>query len=217
LRTPCWIISRGCPLVDPQPIGAVGAGDYEGLFVDGPDFVFLGNGGSIKLGFLNNLLGNYGDSEVDMYVFEIGQIVESTNIALRPLNNDIVTLLINNGIPDADRDGYFEMGTIAGSLMGVDIDAFIPGFVMGELIFDAIEITDVPGGDCSSGTPVADIDAVCALFSIEYDCAGVINGQSIFDDCGVCLFVCLFVCYLILLYSISLVPIAKELQMEWQL
>ncbi|MFZ6052255.1 T9SS type B sorting domain-containing protein [Halocola ammonii] len=179
--------SSGCPFSDPLPQGALGVADYNFEPGDNPTFVFLGEGGFIKLGFTNNVLSNSGDNQDDLWVFEIGAIVESIDIALRPLDNFTETQLQNSGISDANSDGYYEVGTLGGATSSFDIDLAIPGYTAGELKFDAIEIKDVLDGDCSTATSGADIDAVCALFSIPSDCAGVPNGTAVIDDCGECL------------------------------
>jgi hypothetical protein len=96
----------GCPLADPYPEGALGVSDYAGGVVDGPDFVFLGEGGFIKLGFTNNILTNSGNSQPDLWVFEIGPGVEACNLALRPYDAYTLAQLQLLGIPDANGDGF---------------------------------------------------------------------------------------------------------------
>ena len=179
--------SSGCPFSDPLPQGSLGVADYNFEPGDNPTFTFLGQGGFIKLGFTNNVLSNSGDNQDDLWVFEIGPIVESIDIAIRPLDNFTETQLQNSGIPDANSDGYYEVGNLSGATSGFDIDLVIQGYAAGELKFDAIEIKDVIDEDCSTETAGADIDAVCALFSIPSDCAGVPNGSAVIDDCGECL------------------------------
>ena len=179
----------GCLQVDPIPEGATGVADWNGQNFDVPEIVFLGQGGSIKLGFTNNYIVNSGDNQLDLWVFEVGTAVESSDLALRPLDAFTTNQLINLGIPDNNADGYYEVGNIAGSTSGLDIDAVIPGYSLGQLKFDAIEIRDVPDVPCSSTTttPGADIDAVCALTFLVVDCAGIINGTAVIDECGLCL------------------------------
>ena len=177
----------GCTLVDPDPSGAIGANDWSGLFSDEPQFVFLGDNGILKLGFTNNVLTNSGNSQEDLWVFEIG-VTEPMKLALRPA--DVYTdtqLQLSPGINDVNMDGYYEFGAISGSTSGFDIDDFMPGYFAGELKFDAIEITDMTTLGCNGSTPGADIDAVCALSSLEVDCAGTPNGTAIYDNCGNCL------------------------------
>lgn len=141
----------------------------------------------MKLGFTNNILTNSGDDQEDFWVFEIGPAVESSDLALRPLDQFTESQLQTLGIPDINADGYYEIGNISGSSSGLDIDLILPGYSAGALKFDAIEITDVIDGNCDGGTPGADIDAVCALSTLTIDCAGTTNGTAVIDDCGECL------------------------------
>lgn len=153
----------GCPLADPDPTGALGPCDYDGATVDGPEFVFLGQGGVLKLGFTDNLLTNSGDEKKDLWIFEVGPGVEPCFIALRPFDSYTLAQLQSLGIPHLAGDGYFEMGSIPGSTSGIDIDEIMPGYPSGSLKFDAVKITDKNDDFCWGGTPGADIDAVCAL------------------------------------------------------
>lgn len=167
----------GCPLADPGPTGALGPCDYDGATVDGPEFVFLGQGGVLKLGFTDNLLINSGDEEKDLWIFEVGPGVEACFIALRPFDGYTLAQLQSLGIPDIAGDGYFETGSIGGSTSGIDIDGIMPGYPSGALKFDALKITDVPDDFCWGGTPGADIDAVCALRSVSLDTSGNLSAQ----------------------------------------
>jgi len=134
-------------------------------FVSGTNnYVTLGRG-SVTLGFTNNTLINSGNSDPDLFVFEIGPAVEGSSIELRPLNQATEDLLISQGIPDADGDGFYDFGSIGGATASVDIDEIIGDFAFNAVQFDAIQITDIPGS-CSGSTPGADIDAVCALSSL---------------------------------------------------
>ena len=177
----------GCPLSDPEPSGALGVSDGTGVPYDEPQLVFLGQGGFIKLGFTNNLVTNSGDNQQDLWVFEVGPAVESSDLALRPYDAFTETQLQLFGIADVNLDGYYEVGNISGATSGLDIDLVVPGYSAGQLKFDAIEIRDVIDGNCNGGTPGADIDAVCALSYISIDCGGTPNGTAEIDECGECL------------------------------
>ncbi len=156
----------GCTLADANPEGALGVSDYPGGNNDIPEFVFLGQGGFIKLGFTNNILTNSGDSNFDVYVFEVGAVVEATTLELRPADIFTQTELNSLNIPDMDEDGFYEFGSIGGSTSGFDIDNVMSGYDQQALKFDAIKIMDVVDGSCSGDSPGADIDAVCALSSL---------------------------------------------------
>jgi len=174
----------GCPEADPFPEGALGVADFFDNTGDEPEFVFLGEGGFIKLGFTNNTLSNSGDSSSDLFVFEVGPAVESMSVALRPKDQATLDILINDGFLDTNQDGFFFISDIAGATSFMDLDAIITGYAAGILLFDAIELTDIVDASCGI-TPGADIDAVCAIYSI--DCNNQQFGTAIFNECGDCL------------------------------
>ncbi|MEM9525902.1 MAG: gliding motility-associated C-terminal domain-containing protein [Bacteroidota bacterium] len=148
----------------------------------------LGKGGTLRLGFTNNQLSNSGSTAIDLWVFEVGFAAERSSIALKPVDGTTRAALIAAGLPDLDGDGYFTVGVIEGSTTGFDIDAVLPGFPDGTLLFDAIQLRDDQGSDCSGPTTGADIDAVCALSSMPpVDCRGVPYGTAKLDACGECL------------------------------
>ncbi len=170
---------------DTTPIAAVGVSDYLNDY-DG-SYVALGTGGIIKLGFTNNVVVNSGDTEPDIWVFEIGGLVEGSSIELKPCDSITKSILINEGIGDIDGDGYFDFGGIGGATAFLEIDGFLSGsYNYGELKFRAIKITDIGNTPCTISAG-ADIDAVCAISSQIADCACTPNGTEIIDDCGECL------------------------------
>jgi hypothetical protein len=177
----------GCNIFDSMPEGALGLADYQGQVGDQPELVFLGNTGYIKLGFSNNLVTNSGDNQLDIWVFEVGTLVEAMTISLRPKGEETMQLLKDNNYADQDGDGFYEMLDIGGALSGIDIDELVPGQFAETLLFDAIQITDVEDVGCIGSSPGADIDAVCAIFYIKTDCNCIPNGTAIFDSCGICL------------------------------
>ena len=65
------------------------------------EYVSLGNGGSLTLRFVNNALTGSGNANKDLWIFEIGPLVEDTSVAI-------------------SRDGvaWIEVGTVAGSTSG---------------------------------------------------------------------------------------------------
>ena len=180
--------SSGCSIVDDFPDGALGVSDYDGInTVDEPEFLFLGRGGFIKLAFTNNLLSNSGDNSNDLHIFEVGIAVEPITISLRPNDSFTRSQLVLNGFEDLNSDDFFGITDLGGATSSVDIDNLIPGYDSGQLVFNAIEIVDLAQLPCSGSTPGADIDAVCAIFSIPVDCNGVQGGSSEIDQCGECL------------------------------
>lgn len=178
--------SSGCPASDPQPEGILGVADWIYTFTDSPEAVFLGINGYIKLGFTNNLLTNSATDAPDLWIFEIGDLVEPTDIALRPVDAFTQNTLMSQGITDTDADGYYEFATVGGATTGLDIDAQVSA-PAGLLLFDAVKITDSNATSCDTGSPGADIDAVCAISSVPIDCNGTLNGTAILDLCGECL------------------------------
>jgi len=181
----------GCNLVDSDDTESVlGLSDNPvNTPGDLPQALFLGDGGSVKIGFTDNLLINSGDSDPDLWVFEVGTAVEPSRVAIRPMDAFTLGEVMSVGLADSNNDGFFEVGGIAGATSSVDIDSFLPGYANGELKFDAVEISDVAGDSdfCNGNTPGSDIDAVCALFTQPVDCEGTINGTLVIDDCGNCL------------------------------
>jgi len=172
-----------------NPQAALGLSDYIS-FGDLSDFQFvsLSKGGFIKLGFENNLLINSGDNGPDLWIFEVGEAIEKSQIELKPHDQNTIDQLIAAGLSDTNGDGYFEFGEISGSTSSLDIDAFVPGFSQSELIFDAVKITSLEtSASIDQTTPGADIDAICALSSIILDCNDVLNGPAEIDECGECL------------------------------
>jgi len=123
---------------------ALGAPNYpEGT---DPQYVSLGAGGRIVVRFTNNSLTGSGNSDQDLWIFEIGGDVEDTFV-------------------DISKDGstWFSVGAVTGATKGVDIDAF--GFGTSDF-FSFVRLTDNIALDATSGTTVgADIDAVGAIAS----------------------------------------------------
>jgi hypothetical protein len=111
-----------------------------------PQYVSLGAGGRVVLRFTNNSLTGSGNSNEDLWIFEIGPDVEDTFV-------------------DISKDGstWFSVGAVTGATRGVDIDAF--GFGTSDF-FSFVRLTDNIALDATSGTTVgADIDAVGAIAS----------------------------------------------------
>ena len=94
--------------------------------------------------FTNNSLTGSGNSNLDLWIFEIGPDIEDTFV-------------------DVSKDGstWYSVGAVTGSTRGVDIDAF--GFGTSDF-FSYVRLTDNIALDATSGTTVgADIDAVGAI------------------------------------------------------
>lgn len=122
---------------------AIGAPDVSS---PGINYVSLGDGGSIALRFVDNSLTGSGNSDNDLWIFEIGPDVEDTFVWIS-----------GNG---AD---WSPVGKVTGSTRGIDIDAF--GFGLGQYFSYVKLLDDTNEGDQSGSTVGADIDAVGAISS----------------------------------------------------
>lgn len=119
---------------------AIGAPDYNG----GVQYVSLGSGGNIVLKFTDNSLTGSGNTNLDLWIFEVGPDVEDTFVAIS-----------KNGTT------WSEVGKVFGSTSGIDIDAY--GFGTGDF-FSYVRLTDDPKEGSTSGvTAGADIDSVGAI------------------------------------------------------
>ncbi len=110
-------------------------------------FVSLGSGGSITLEFSDNLLTGSGDSEADLFIFEVGPDVEDTFVQV-----------------SSDGETFRAVGKVGGNTSGIDLDAF--GFTPDDR-FRFVRLTDDPAEGNRSGASVgADIDAVGAISTV---------------------------------------------------
>lgn len=108
--------------------------------------VSLGDAGSLTLRFNNNFLTTSGNSEIDLWFFEVGDQIESTEIFI-----------------SKDGTSWVSVDTIGGSTSGIDIDAYLDSGVELGGKYYYVKMTDL--NEKKSGTPFAgaDIDAVAAL------------------------------------------------------
>jgi hypothetical protein len=151
------------PLAPPNALGPPN-------FVLPADHISLGSGGRIELGFVDNLLTNSGTPSPDLYVGEHVGSAERFFVAIRPTVDSAALL---DPAFDANHDGYFELGAYSGvSITGgsgfvslIDIDQAFPGFALGQLRFDAVQVVDDPneGANLPGGTVGMDLEAVGAI------------------------------------------------------
>lgn len=121
---------------------ALGAPDYYGAAT--PEYVSLGEGGSITLAFTDNSLTGNGNTGADLWVFEVGPAVEATFVEISRNGTD-----------------WYAVGEVSGSTSGIDIDAY--GFGIGDY-FSYVRLTDDLNQNYGNGaTAGADIDAVGAI------------------------------------------------------
>lgn len=134
------------------PENALGVPNYAGANTCAStatcSFVTLGDGGSIIVEFVDNRLTGSGNSNLDLWIFEVGPDVEDTFVEI---SKDGIT--------------YFSVGKVAGATAGIDIDSF--GYGISDQ-FRFVKLTDDPNADAqgSGGTVGADIDAVGAISSV---------------------------------------------------
>lgn len=110
-------------------------------------FVSLGAGGSLVLRFIDNLLTGSNNSDLDLWIFEVGPDVEDTTV-------------------DISVDGFtwLNVGSVGGSTSGVDLDYY--GYGAADT-FSYVRLTDVASEGGTSGASVgADIDAVGAISTV---------------------------------------------------
>ena len=128
------------------------SGDCNGALTSvGCPYVSLGQGGVIVLQFIDNKLTLSGDSALDLWIFEVGAVVEDTFV-------------------DISIDGltWYKVGKVFGSTAGIDIDTYAGtyGFTSGDL-FAFVRLTDDPAENtANSPTSGADIDAVGAISTV---------------------------------------------------
>lgn len=146
------INAAGSPTLPHRGAGrALGTPDYpndNAACVDQAScsYVSLGQGGSLTLEFVDNRLTGSGSSALDLWIFEVGDDVEDTFVAI-------------------SRDGitFFDVGKVLGATSGIDIDAF--GFGTTDE-FRFVRLTDDPNeGETIGPLLGADIDAVGAISS----------------------------------------------------
>jgi hypothetical protein len=142
-------------------LDALGPPDYvDGGADDG--YISLGQGGGMTITFTDNALSGSDDDALDLYIFEIGALVEASFV-------------------DVSADGvtWTSVGRIEGSTRGVDIDAF--GFDSTDRL-SYVRVQDDPDqGGGSYPTGGADIDAVGAISSVCIIDAPVLSLSTLSD------------------------------------
>jgi hypothetical protein len=108
--------------------------------------VSLGDAGSLTLRFTNNSLTTSGDTEIDLWFFEVGDQIESTEVSI-----------------SKDGTTWLSVDTIGGATAGIDIDAYLDSGVELWGKYYYVKLTDL--NEKLSGDPFAgaDIDSVAAL------------------------------------------------------
>lgn len=126
----------------------LGTPDYtgpDGYNSDGA--IALGDGGVLIAEFVDNSLTTSGDAAADLWIFEIGGVVEAFSVAI---STDLVH--------------WIELGSLSGQPTGIDIDP-IAGVVAGTQ-YRYVRLSDNPAlNQTNSPFGEADIDAIGAISS----------------------------------------------------
>ena len=109
-------------------------------------FTSLGDGGTLIVQFTDNSLTTSGDSAADLYIFEVGGVVEVFNVAI---SQNLTT--------------WIDLGNLSGQPTSIDIDAVVGVVPFAQ--YSYVRLIDV--GPNQSGSPFgeADIDAIGAISS----------------------------------------------------
>lgn len=128
-----------------NPQNALGPPDW----IDTGDYyVSLGDEGELVLQFTDNSLTTSGDDSEDLWVFEIGDAIEPTAVAISTNGTD-----------------WIGVGATSGATSGIDIDAYIGSGVDLYEKYSFVKITDLLPNQSGSPYGGADIDAVGAISS----------------------------------------------------
>ncbi|MCE5278693.1 MAG: PEP-CTERM sorting domain-containing protein [Planctomycetaceae bacterium] len=117
-------------------------------------FVSLGNGGTLVVKFVDNALTGSGTASADLYVFEVGPVVEASFVWISTNNVD-----------------WLYAGRIAGSTRGIDIDPVLAAASLATTtMFQYVAIQDdrfdYPAAGMYGFYAGADIDAIGAISSV---------------------------------------------------
>jgi hypothetical protein len=143
------VIKNGQPTAENRgELNSLGVPDYQSnadcVSAAACTFVTLGDGGSITLRFVDNVLTGSDSSDFDLWIFEVGPDVEDTFVEV-----------------SADGASWSPVGKVFGSTSGIDLDAF--GFGTSSA-FSYVRLTDDGNeGDQTGASVGADIDALGAI------------------------------------------------------
>jgi len=128
-----------------NPSMAIGIPDYA----NNTNYVSLGDEGTLVLKFTDNSLTTSGNENKDLWIFEIGEKFESTDVYI-----------------SKDGTNWIYTGNTTNYTTGIDIDAYIgpDGIILGEQ-YNYVKLMDRLPHESDSPTTGADIDAVGAVSS----------------------------------------------------
>ncbi len=132
-----------------NPSMALGIPDYT----NNTNYVSLGDQGTLVLKFTNNALTTSGNNYNDLWIFEVGNKIESTDVYI-----------------SKDGINWIYVGYTTNSTSGIDIDAYIgsEGVVLGAQ-YSYVKLVDRLPHESDSPSAGADIDAVGAISSNRLD------------------------------------------------
>jgi hypothetical protein len=128
-----------------NPANALGIPDYSQA---DDNFVSLGDAGVLICKFTDNSLTTSGDNSYDLWIFEIGDQIEPTSVAISTNGSD-----------------WINVGYTSGATSGIDIDAYINSGVVKQERYSFVKLTDLMPHQSGSPYEGADIDAVGAISS----------------------------------------------------
>lgn len=128
-----------------NPSMALGIPDYT----NNTNYVSLGDEGTLVLKFTDNSLTTSGNENQDLWIFEIGEKFESSDVYI-----------------SKDGINWIYTGSTSNYTTGIDIDAYIgpDGIILGEQ-YSYVKLVDKLPHESDSPTAGADIDAVGAVSS----------------------------------------------------
>ena len=149
-----------------NPETALGEANWNSEMVSGGSLgawkgdigVSLGKEGSLTLGFTDNYLTGSGNSDSDLWIFEIGKRPEDVVVEIS-IDGDT---WYNAGVADK-QDYSVDTG------IGIDIDSLLNNNadLSSDSLFSFVRLTDNGTNGYGSGKSGADIDAVAAISSVS--------------------------------------------------
>ena len=112
----------------------------------------LGKEGSLTVEFTNKALTGSGDEKVDLWIYEIGGVVETVDVEISPDNE------IWYSIGRADRKNKQNDTGV-----GIDIDSYLS--IASETLFPFVRVTDTGRNKYNNFKSGSDIDAIEAIYN----------------------------------------------------
>ena len=132
-----------------DPNGALGVPDAPD-----PHGTSLGNEGILIVKFTDNFLTTSGDGVPDLWIFEGGEELEGTAVEI-----------------SSDGVDWISVGSTAGGIAGIDIDAYIGSGVLLDQEYYYVKIIDLLPSQSTGIYEGADIDAIGAKSSAPNSCS----------------------------------------------